>query len=329
MQHERTWSTISLIEFFVRTDLSLGLADYLLLYIPIFMHNMSAAAAEIAAEDMKGMQVSTESNEAEEELGGPGEGMDADSDDNLDSNANGEASAKKKKKRKKKKKSGAAPGAQTTPPSVGLSQLFPDGAYPEGEFQQYKDDQRWRETDEEKRAQERADADMVNSVRKAAEVHRQVRSYVQTIAKPGVLLIDMCEKLEDCSRKLIEENGLEAVHCTRPTASAGLNHVAVAHWHSSVRPGGHTFRRLGVRFRRGWSVSKVVAAHSDAEQGGRARRFSSFAVMKVDFGTQINGRIIDCAWTVAHNPRYDQAAGGGEGGDQYGDPGGRDRRASV
>lgn len=29
-------------------------------------------------------------------------------------------------------------------------------------------------------------------------------------------------------------------------------------------------------------------------------------VMKVDFGVQLNGRIIDCAWTVAHNPKYDQ-----------------------
>ena len=28
-------------------------------------------------------------------------------------------------------------------------------------------------------------------------------------------------------------------------------------------------------------------------------------VMKVDFGTQIDGRIIDCAWTVSFNPRYD------------------------
>lgn len=27
--------------------------------------------------------------------------------------------------------------------------------------------------------------------------------------------------------------------------------------------------------------------------------------MKVDFGTQINGYIIDCAWTVAFNPKYD------------------------
>lgn len=34
-------------------------------------------------------------------------------------------------------------------------------------------------------------------VRQAAEVHRQVRSYVQTIAKPGILMTELCEKLED------------------------------------------------------------------------------------------------------------------------------------
>jgi len=28
-------------------------------------------------------------------------------------------------------------------------------------------------------------------------------------------------------------------------------------------------------------------------------------VMKIDFGTQIEGRIIDCAWTVAFDPVYD------------------------
>ena len=28
-------------------------------------------------------------------------------------------------------------------------------------------------------------------------------------------------------------------------------------------------------------------------------------VMKLDFGTQINGRIIDCAFTVAFDPKFD------------------------
>ena len=27
--------------------------------------------------------------------------------------------------------------------------------------------------------------------------------------------------------------------------------------------------------------------------------------MKVDFGTQVNGRIIDCAWTVHFDPQFD------------------------
>lgn len=34
-------------------------------------------------------------------------------------------------------------------------------------------------------------------VREAAEVHRQVRKYVQTIAKPGILMTELCQKLED------------------------------------------------------------------------------------------------------------------------------------
>ena len=131
------------------------------------------------------------------------------------------AKKKKKKKNKKKKKAGAAaagegegadgaaaangsaahatatttagskPGAaaaptkQTTPPSVPVRLLFPSGTFPEGEWQSYKDDNLWRETSAEKRELERLQWDMINQVRQAAEVHRQVRAYVRTIAKPG------------------------------------------------------------------------------------------------------------------------------------------------
>ncbi len=49
-----------------------------------------------------------------------------------------------------------------------------DGVFPPGEFQSYKDDNLWRESSAEKRERERLDADMVNHVRQAAEVHRQV-----------------------------------------------------------------------------------------------------------------------------------------------------------
>lgn len=45
--------------------------------------------------------------------------------------------AKKKKKKKKPKKKKLE---QSDPPRVGLSKLFPDGIYKEGELQPYKDE---------------------------------------------------------------------------------------------------------------------------------------------------------------------------------------------
>lgn len=48
----------------------------------------------------------------------------------------GEAKKKKKKKKSKKKKT----EKQSDPPRVGLSKFFPDGVYPEGEIQPYKDE---------------------------------------------------------------------------------------------------------------------------------------------------------------------------------------------
>ncbi|KAL4442075.1 hypothetical protein ABPG77_011336 [Micractinium sp. CCAP 211/92] len=189
--------------------------------------------------------------------------------------AEGAAKKKKKKKSKKKKSSaggganGAAPTQQTMPPTVPVAQLFRDGVFPEGEWQSYKDDQRWRETDAEKRELYRLQHDMINEVRQAAEVHRQVRKYVQTIAKPGILMTELCEKLEDSVRALIDARGLEA-GIAFPTGCS-LNWVA-AHWTPN-------------------SGDKTVLQYDD--------------VMKLDFGTQINGRIVDSAFTVAFNPRYD------------------------
>jgi len=47
----------------------------------------------------------------------------------------GEGKKKKKKKKSKKKKV-----YQSEPPRVGLSKLFPNGIYPEGEIQEYRDE---------------------------------------------------------------------------------------------------------------------------------------------------------------------------------------------
>jgi len=176
---------------------------------------------------------------------------------------------KKKKKKKNKSKKKKDPLQQTDPPSIPVDELFPSGEFPEGEIQQYKDDNLWRTTSEEKRELERLQKPIYNSVRRAAEVHRQVRKYMRSIIKPGMLMIDLCETLENMVRKLIKENGLQA-GIAFPTGCS-LNWVA-AHWTPNAG-------------------DKTVLQYDD--------------VMKLDFGTHIDGHIVDCAFTVAFNPMYD------------------------
>jgi methionyl aminopeptidase len=79
----------------------------------------------------------------------------------------------------------------------------------------------WRVTNVEKRELERASSELIESVRLAAEVHRQVatcqvptdtwkvRYYAQSLIKPGMVLTDFCEKIEDMNRRLVQENGLK------------------------------------------------------------------------------------------------------------------------
>jgi hypothetical protein len=50
-------------------------------------------------------------------------------------NCSGDGRKKKKKKKPKKKKT-----EQGDPPRIGLSKFYPDGIYPEGEIQLYKDE---------------------------------------------------------------------------------------------------------------------------------------------------------------------------------------------
>ncbi|KAI3695790.1 hypothetical protein L1987_78791 [Smallanthus sonchifolius] len=192
--------------------------------------------------------------------------------DNLtlaDSSETGAQEAAKKKKKKNKSKKKKETKEQTDPPTIPVAELFPQGNFSEGEIQQYKDDNLWRTTSEEKRDLERLEKPMYDSIRQAAEVHRQVRKYMRSIIKPGMLMVDLCETLENTVRKLISENGLQA-GIAFPTGCS-LNWVA-AHWTPN-------------------SGDKTVLQYDD--------------VMKLDFGTHINGHIVDCAFTVAFNPMFD------------------------
>ena len=86
-----------------------------------------------------------------------------------------------------------------------------------------------------------------------------------------VLTLYFCsEKLEETARNLIIENGLES-GLAFPTGCS-LNHCAAHYTPNAGDP--------------------TVLQYDD--------------VCKIDFGTHVNGRIIDCAFTLAFNPKYDK-----------------------
>eukprot|EP01124_Arcella_intermedia_P027936 TRINITY_DN557_c0_g1_i3.p1 TRINITY_DN557_c0_g1~~TRINITY_DN557_c0_g1_i3.p1 ORF type:complete len:443 (-),score=94.87 TRINITY_DN557_c0_g1_i3:31-1359(-) len=225
--------------------------------------------------------------------------------DNLPTNSNNANQAGKKKNKKKKKKPGAqnqgaqnqgaqnqgapakaqdAPSAPESAPAptpstdnapsgkseidTPVRQLFPDGNYPEGLITQYVGDNLWRSKSAEKREIEKIYDVDYKDARLAAEVHRRVRKDAVSWIKPGMKLIDICRKLEATNLRLVEASGLER----------------------------------GRAFPTGCSLNRV-AAHYTPNTGDETI-LGEDDVIKFDFGTHVNGRIIDCAWTMCFNPVY-------------------------
>jgi methionyl aminopeptidase len=151
-----------------------------------------------------------------------------------------------------------------------LSRIFTDEKYPEGQTCEYNDNLK-RTTDEEKRALERDNYDAYNDLRKAAEVHRQVRSYARKSIKPGMTMIEIAESIENAVRALSE---------------------------------GENEKHAGMGFPTGVSLNDC-AAHYTPNKGDKTV-LSYDDVMKVDFGVHVNGRIIDSAFTMTFNDKYDK-----------------------
>ncbi|VDK57272.1 unnamed protein product, partial [Cylicostephanus goldi] len=156
-----------------------------------------------------------------------------------------------------------------------VDEQFPDGKFPLGQCETYylmgKDGRiaSDRESKQEKKALDNSFEDMYQDYRRSAEVHRQVRKYVRSWVKPGMTMIEICERLEACSRQLIKENGLEA-GLAFPTGCS-LNHVAA---HYTPNNGDTTVLQQG-------------------------------DVCKIDFGVHVRGRLIDSAFTLHFDPKYD------------------------
>lgn len=181
----------------------------------------------------------------------------------------GEVKKKKKKKKTKKKKI-----EQTDPPRVGLSKIYVDGIYPEGELQEYKNENAFRTTDEERRYADRlamaSPETTYQHIRKAAQVHRLVRQHARQHIKPGMSMTQIAENIEDGVRALVEENGLEA----------------------------------GIGFPTGLNINECAAHWSP--NAGNTTVLQKGDVLKVDFGVQVQGRIIDSAFTLSWEPTWDK-----------------------
>jgi len=132
-----------------------------------------------------------------------------------------------------------------------IEKQFMDKDYPVGQVVEYpvKADDRTainRMTSEEKKELDSSYFDVYNDFRRAAgppssigycewlvipplisESHRQTRTWVKSWIKPGMTMIDICERLEAHSRHMISESGLEA-GLAFPTGCS-INHCA-AHY---------------------------------------------------------------------------------------------------
>ena len=60
----------------------------------------------------------------------------------------------------------------------------------------------------------------------------------------------------------------------------------------------------GLAFPTGCSLNNCAAHYTPNAGDDTVLQYDD--VCKIDFGTHVNGRIIDCAFTVAFNPRYEQ-----------------------
>lgn len=107
-------------------------------------------------------------------------------------------------------------------------------------------------------------------LRRAAEIHKTVRRNVQDWIKPGVKLVDICDKIEN----------------------------------EIVQTIGHNDLKGGIAFPTGVSINNCVC--HDTANYNDTRTFDKDDICKIDFGVHLNGNIIDCAFSACFNPEYEQ-----------------------
>jgi len=123
-------------------------------------------------------------------------------------------------------------------------------------------------------SQEKKELERVNNydyekIRRAAECHRQVRKYAQSYFRPGLTMVELCQRLERKTHELVSASGLDC----------------------------------GWGFPTGCSLNWVAAHYTPNYGDNTVLQYDD--VCKLDFGVQVGGRIVDSAFTIAFNPKYD------------------------
>ncbi|KMV65226.1 methionine aminopeptidase 2 [Encephalitozoon cuniculi EcunIII-L] len=107
------------------------------------------------------------------------------------------------------------------------------------------------------------ESDILQDARRAAEAHRRARYRVQSIVRPGITLLEIVRSIEDSTRTLLKGE-----------------------------------RNNGIGFPAGMSMNSC-AAHYTVNPGEQDIVLKEDDVLKIDFGTHSDGRIMDSAFTVA------------------------------
>eukprot|EP00771_Trimastix_marina_P000921 gnl/Trimastix_PCT/1955.p1 GENE.gnl/Trimastix_PCT/1955~~gnl/Trimastix_PCT/1955.p1 ORF type:complete len:459 (+),score=128.05 gnl/Trimastix_PCT/1955:33-1379(+) len=182
------------------------------------------------------------------------------------------AEGEKKKRKKKKGGARAGPTSQTNPPSVPVSQFFPNNSYPTGHITEYVGPNATRISQSDCIQRDSINEANLASLRQAAEVHRELRRFARGFVRPGLTMTEIAEAIELAGRRMLA--------CEPPS------HIA-----------------SGIAFPTGLSVNNI-AAHWTPNGGDRTVLQSS-DVLKIDIGTHVNGMVIDAAFTMSWDDKYD------------------------
>lgn len=158
---------------------------------------------------------------------------------------------------------------QTTPPSIPIYIQYPSNdSLPTGLIVPYEGPLGVRFGEEKYVMQDEFIKEKIYCLRRSAEVHRQVRKHCQRTIRPGQRMIDIVTNIEKTLAYIMDSEGIER----------------------------------GQAFPTGCSLNNV-AAHYTPNTGDETV-LQKDDVCKIDFGTHVNGYLVDSAFTVAFNHRY-------------------------